>query len=408
MKIHRFVVVASGMLCAVLAGNGQAAEDGAAMAIFKRRILPILQAKNPSSCAECHLSGVDLKDYIRADQMQTFAALRDAGLIDVQRPRDSKLLAFIARQPKQPGLVSNKVRQEELAAFTAWILAATGDKQLLAAKADGQLLGVTLPPEVIRHARHDRVLNLFVENIWSEVGRCAACHAPDRNQQQVQEHGDRVSWIKLQNPQATLDHLVDAGLIDTEDPGKSLLLLKPTLQVEHGGGQKMMVGDRTYRQFKRFLDDYSAVIQGNYRRKEELPPQADEVSQASDVWLKLTGVPANLDKLLLRVDVYSTQAPGKAAVRVATGDRAVFGGGQLWQQHLTFVARRKSKRAKTLAANTSLPPGKYLLKIFVDRRGQLAQDSTYELGDDDFVGQVEIDAHWPAGYGSMTVARFPQ
>ncbi|MFP6678390.1 MAG: hypothetical protein VB878_25100 [Pirellulaceae bacterium] len=36
-----------------------------ALALFAKRILPIFQAKNPSSCTECHLSGVDLKDYIQ-------------------------------------------------------------------------------------------------------------------------------------------------------------------------------------------------------------------------------------------------------------------------------------------------------------------------------------------------------
>jgi len=35
-----------------------------------------MKSSNPSSCAECHLSGVDLKDYIGANQQQTFAALR--------------------------------------------------------------------------------------------------------------------------------------------------------------------------------------------------------------------------------------------------------------------------------------------------------------------------------------------
>src|SRR5262249_8933316 len=148
-------------------------------------------------------------------------------------------------------------------------------------------------------ARQDQVLASFVENIWNEVGRCAACHSPDRNQKQVKEHGERVSWIKLQNPQATLNYLVENDLINTADPEKSLLLMKPLMQVKHGGGQKMVVGDRTYKQFRRFIDDYVAVVHDRYRTKQELPEPADELSLATDIWLKIEGIPAQYDQLLL-------------------------------------------------------------------------------------------------------------
>jgi mono/diheme cytochrome c family protein len=70
----------------------------------------------------------------------------------------------------------------------------------MAAKGDAAPIGPTISNEVIRHARRDRVLASFIDNIWTEVGRCAACHSPDRNQKQVKEHGDQVSWIKLNDP----------------------------------------------------------------------------------------------------------------------------------------------------------------------------------------------------------------
>ena len=58
----------------------------ASRAVFERRILPLLRANNPSTCSECHLSGVDLKDYIRPPEAQTFAALRDRGMHVRRRP----------------------------------------------------------------------------------------------------------------------------------------------------------------------------------------------------------------------------------------------------------------------------------------------------------------------------------
>src|SRR5690554_281671 len=69
--------------------------DASARAIFQQRILPIFQAARPSSCTECHLSGVELKDYIRPSQEETFTALVAAGLVDEKSPERSKILQFI-------------------------------------------------------------------------------------------------------------------------------------------------------------------------------------------------------------------------------------------------------------------------------------------------------------------------
>ena len=80
------------------------ADNNSALAIFEKRILPIFQSTKPSSCAECHLSGVDLKEYIRPTQQQTFSSLVSAGLINVAKPDDSKILQFISRRPEQPSL----------------------------------------------------------------------------------------------------------------------------------------------------------------------------------------------------------------------------------------------------------------------------------------------------------------
>jgi len=385
------------------------AADDSSLAIFERRILPIMQAKNPSSCSECHLSGVDLKDYIRPTQDETFAALRDGGLIDVKQPDKSKLLAFIARKPEQPSLVTDKVRGQELEAFRSWITAAVKQPQLLAAKGTTGKVGPQLPDEVIRHARKDRVLSSFVDNVWAEVGRCAACHSPDRNQQQVKKHGEHISWIKLNDPAATLAYLREAELIDLGKPEKSLLLLKPLNQVRHGGGQKMAFGDRTYKQFRQFIDDLAATEQAKYTAAEQLPSPASEVSGVSEVWFKLEGVPAKYDKRVLQVDLYRWDEANKdwSKDRWATADRPVFGGGQLWQNHLSIVAPRDSERADSIRRSPALPPGKYLAKIYIDAQNKFERQYPATLGAGDLVGQVEVESRWPAGYGQMTVAKFP-
>jgi hypothetical protein len=386
------------------------AADDAALAIFQKRIVPILQAQRPSSCSECHLSGVDLKDYIRPTQPETFAALRDGGLIDVKTPAKSKLLQFIDRKPEKPSLVTEKIRAEESAAFRAWIEAAVKDPTLAAAKTADPAIGPKLPAEVIRHARQDRVLQSFLDNVWSEAGRCAACHSPDRNAQQVKKHGEHISWIKLRDPQASLAHLLENELIDLKEPEKSLLLLKPLNKVEHGGGVKMTMGDRTYQQFRRFIDDYAATQAGKYQTEKELPQPNNEAATVSEIWFKLTDIPAAYDKLVLRVDLYrwDEQQKSFSKERWATADRQVFGKGGLWQNHLSLVAPKESPRANELLKNATLPAGKYLAKIYLDRTDKLAKEYPAELKEKDLLAEVEVNSRWPAGYGAMTTVKLPR
>lgn len=407
--MFRCLLVAFTMIL-VASLTGVAVAESKSLDVFTRRILPILNSAKPSSCAECHLSGVDLKDYIRADQAQTFAALVQGGMIDTKQPKKSKLLEFINRSPAKPTIVSADVRKEELAAFTAWIEEAVRDPELLKAKAGSETLGPKLPVEVVRHARNDRVLASFIDNIWVEATRCAACHSPPLNQKQVKEFGERVSWMTPDDPAATLKHLVEAGLIDTDDPTQSLLLQKPTMQVKHGGGVKMVIGDRSYKQFRKFLVDYAAMSAGKYKSAKELPQPDAEVSRIGEVWFKLTDVPESYDKQLLQVDLYRQDTKSKTGwseFRWATSDRQVFGKGKLWQHSLSITAPRDSSRAKELITKPTLPPGRYLVKIYVDRSGRLEKDWQATLGESDFVGQVEVDSRWPGGYGNMTAVRFP-
>lgn len=378
-----------------------------ALSLFERRILPIFNSPKPSSCSECHLSGVDLKDYLRPTQSETFASLVRAGLVDAREPDRSQILAFISRAPKASTLVTEKVRKEEYEAFRAWLRAAVREPELLAAKPKEETLGPELPPEVIRNARADRVLASFVENVWSEVGRCAACHSPEKNAKQVEKHGEQVSWITPGDPRATMRHMLDAEIIDVEKPEESLLLTKPTMQIEHGGGQKISVGDRSYKQFRRFLDDYAATVGGKYRTPDDLPRPAVEVSEVSEIWLKLTDVPEKFDQKLLQVDLYRRVGDSWSKERWATSDRPVFGKGRLWQHSLSLTAPRGSERAETIRVRKTLPPGRYLMKIYVDQAGKLSQNFQAELGGADLVGEVEFESRWRKGYGEMTTVAFP-
>src|SRR6185295_3692758 len=116
----------------LLAALPAAGDDGPTpAAIFEKRILPIFKSPQPSSCVDCHLAGVDLKNYILPSHEKTFLSLRDQGLIDLAKPDESRILRLISMSDnKGAALISEKVRKTELEAFSEWIKACAADPKL--------------------------------------------------------------------------------------------------------------------------------------------------------------------------------------------------------------------------------------------------------------------------------------
>ena len=383
--------------------------------IFARRILPILQADNSSSCTECHFAGVELRDFILEDQASTFASLKASGMINVDKPDESKLLRFIGRKPEKPDPLIEKVRQTELVAFQAWIRAAVREPELLKATSNVET-GTSLPPEVIRHARKDRVLSSFVDNIWNEMGRCINCHSPDRNRQKIGRNGftkedvDAISWIVPQDPAATLKKLLDGGNIDTSDPAASLVLTKPAGLEEHGGGPKFFPGSTTYRNFLGFLTDYAAITSGGYRSADDLPAPARELTLLSEQQLRITNIPAAYSGMALQVDIYRRDDSTRnwSDHRWATGFSRVNGKQHVWQNPIIVTAPADSPLTGEIRKRKLLPSGEYLIRIHIDRDRKTENDPTYEPGKADFVTEVEISGDWKPGYQPPKTVEFPK
>ncbi|OWK37745.1 hypothetical protein [Fimbriiglobus ruber] len=385
--------------------------------VFDRRIKPIFQSPNPSSCVQCHLAGVDIKNYIRPSHTETFLSLRDLGLIDLDKPEKSRILALIemGKDEKGAAAVHQANRTAEYEAFAAWVKASAADPALRSAPklAADKLARPARPDEVIRHARKDRLVESFANTVWPMRFRCMSCHSEgsDQSKKFIAEFGDRVAWFKAGGPEATLKYLMDTKLLDAKEPAKSLLLLKPLNEAKHRGGQKFVVGDEGYKAFRRFLEDYAKIVGDKYEKAADLPPPlADEVF-GTESWLKIENTPAEWSGKLLvvRVHAWDEKAGAWEAEPVATSDRKIGAGkpgtpGTIWQHTLTLRAAKGSDRAKAWrAGRPALPAGRYLVKVYVDGGGTLDRDWTATLGDAEYVGRAEVRSAWPTGYGSMTV-----
>lgn len=393
---------------ALLLGASFARADDPAK-VFEDRIVPIFKSPNPSSCAQCHLAAVDLKDYILPSAKDTFLALRDQGLIDLEKPENSKILTFINRgaNDKRANLIPAKQRQAEYDAFAAWIKACAADPAMKNAPKTDKALN-TKPTEVVRHARRDQMLESFEANVWAIRFRCMNCHTEGtpQNDKLRKENGDRVAWFKKDGPAATMDYLLASKLINYEDAEKSLLLTKPLGLVKHGGGIKFVPGDQGYKAMRAWIDDVIAIKRGKYAKAADLPAKEKFKSFGTEIWFKIDKTPEAWGDKLLQADVYAWDAKANAWEKdpIATTDRMVFGKGKVWQHTLTLLAAPGSDRAKAWERKASFPAGRYLVKVYVDAAEKTKKDWTAKLGDAEFAGQIEVQSRWPEGYGAMTVA----
>tara|TARA_B100000809_G_scaffold153250_1_gene150608 strand:- start:897 stop:1493 length:597 start_codon:yes stop_codon:yes gene_type:complete len=130
----RFPLLVGGLL--LIIGSGLFAnEEPTPLELFDERIRRIFQSEDPSSCVQCHLSSVDLKDYILPSHQQTFVSLNAQGLIDPRNPAKSKILKLIQMGEKDSDegarLIHEKIRKAEYKAFAAWIEACCKDPDLV-------------------------------------------------------------------------------------------------------------------------------------------------------------------------------------------------------------------------------------------------------------------------------------
>jgi len=251
------------------------------------------------------------------------------------------------------------------------------------------------------------VLVSFIENVWIERERCAGCHSPEKNQRVVKEHGEHISWIKPNDPAGTLATIIDHELINLAEPDKSKILQKPLGEVEHGGHVKFVRGNRTDKQFRRFLHDYAATVNGKYQTAADLPQLRDTIFVATGQHLRVTDLPKEFGHRGMRVDLYRRAADGWSAAPVATVDSRINPDNGMFQNVVFAIVPRTMDIAKHVQTTLQLPSGRYLAKIFIDREGKAATDRDYELNAADLLGEVEFDGAWPPGYLPPKIIKAP-
>jgi len=273
------VAVAVG--AASCAGPNEAAAEREASAqclsqagsLYQRKIAPLLATDRPKTCNQCHLSGIDLSLFVRANMCETRACLVDLGLVDLQDPDQSRVLSWIARAHPDSSLITEDVIDQEYEAFKEFVeqiatcggeacagvrCPATGNEDACGTPADEPSDVITVPAGTSCDAL--AVESAFRDTVYVWRDRCFPCHF-------TSEEGADLNaplFINTQNgcnagSLETFNNVVSSGLIDTSDPSHSLLLLKPLAAagsgVTHGGGAKFDgVKDPSYVSFLSFIE----------------------------------------------------------------------------------------------------------------------------------------------------------
>lgn len=422
---------------------GEETGSSDSLRLFEERIMPIFNSPKPSSCVQCHLSSVDIKNYILPSHTDTFIALREGGLINVDAPEKSKILTLIKMGDKDldrgARLIHEKTRLAEYEAFSGWIKACCDDRELVAlsARIDLPTVGPEKPLEVVRHARKSRLLESFTRNVWSQRMRCFPCHTPGeidkdnpKHRVPAQRHADFVAKygqkmnIFQATPEATLSHMMTGSrhqksdrypMINLDDAQKSLLVLKPTAKlppkkedgtfekpsskspVSHMGGLKMHRNDQSYKAFIAWIKDYTAIVGDAYATADDLPTERWQPTQRI---LRVREVPeswgtASVVQLFVHAHDASSDSWSEKPVAFTQGTITPrrFVNGPLF-----LMGTPTAQPTQDADHPAALQPGKYMVRAFVDSDDEISAAPEILLGQEHFVGQATIDAQWQIGF----------
>jgi len=255
--------------------TGALCEAGEGTKLYDERIDPLFRDEQPSSCNQCHLTGLDLRQYVRSSPCETFSCLVDLGLVDTATPRESTVLTWIKRAQPDSELITQNVIDAEYDAFLEWITYNSQCSECSGVPCSAGLDGGSFCSDDFDFAQsdagnsalgcsEDALAQAFRATVYRNRGRCAPCHINEPDHEKYQA----PLWIEVQTDcetasLRTLDNVLHAGYLDTRNPQSSLLLLKPLAErhggVVHGGHDKFDgMSDPGYEAFLSFIEHLAA------------------------------------------------------------------------------------------------------------------------------------------------------
>lgn len=280
-----------------VSAGGPICEDGPGE-VYERRIRPLLENDRPSSCSKCHAAGVHLSEFVTGDPCGSMACLVEQGMVDLERPRQSKLLEFIERgyEPAEDTGVTDVMVAREYTGFLEWIEWSAAcleqcpptEGSLACPAPETPLVDDEEEPEVEPipeltlenyPCTEDDQARAFKDWAFPAQSRCGHCHAVNGA---IGGIADAPMWIAhkptLLGAKRTISNLYNLGAIDHRFPEKSHVLLKPLHEdaggIDHGGGGKFL--DQTDELYVSLLQWIRMQAHCNLTRAEPSPEWATD------------------------------------------------------------------------------------------------------------------------------------
>ena len=247
----------------------------AQLALFERRIEPLVSGQVPSSCQQCHLAGVSLASYVQDTPCSTMACLVESGEVDLANPNNSAILARILNARPDSALITAEVIQQEHDGFLEWITWSASCQDDVCGVIDNPCNvggGSGPPPDVfspLGACDEAQLVASFDRKVFAERGRCNSCHAVyGAARDDTPDNGTAPLWIfgASNTPEAndarnTMYNLIGLRALNVDDPLQSRLLLKPLNIETHLGGKKFEdTDDATYVSFLSWIEEYAVCL----------------------------------------------------------------------------------------------------------------------------------------------------
>lgn len=239
--------------------------------LFQKKIKPLVTQGQPTTCNQCHLSGVDLGLFVQDTPCKSMACMQAKGIVDFANPAQSQVLAWIAKAKPESKLITAAVQQAEYNAFLEWITwSASCQTAACGAIADPCQSGPPLPPPpkpMLGSCDESALVAAFEAKVYKWRYRCDHCHSPTGKDAQKSFGGFKPTPflhpdLGTLGAKFTMYNLVGVQAIDVANPTNSTLLTKPLAEaaggVWHGGGDKFQdTSDQSYVDFLSWIKTFA-------------------------------------------------------------------------------------------------------------------------------------------------------
>lgn len=192
--------------------------------------------------------------------------------------------------------------------------------------------------------------------------------------------------------------VVEHGLVDLDHPERSLLLLKPLNEVEHGGGKKMFPGDTDYMAFLGWIRDYARASRDGYVSAGALPRPSPWTG--SELWLRIEHAP---EAWLGRYGILAVHARDPASGEWLEEPVAV--SSFLARKHRRFgpFAQGYLMVRSPEANGARLPQGEYRVVVHVGGPERMTTDFEEAIAAARPAASAVVSTEWARGFRHATV-----